>query len=79
MKLHVEGTPELTDWIKDNVPAGGTVGFDGRTVSVKDGRRYMEVFGAEGISIESSMDLVGEIWNDRPALSVKPCFYLEEK
>ena len=42
MKLHVEGTPELTDWIISNVPAGGTVGFDGRTVSVQDGRVYME-------------------------------------
>ncbi|MBR4091300.1 MAG: aminopeptidase P family N-terminal domain-containing protein, partial [Mogibacterium sp.] len=79
MKLHVEGTPELTDWIISNVPAGGTVGFDGRTVSVQDGREYMEVFGAKGIGVQSSMDLVGEIWTDRPPLSVKPCFYLEEK
>lgn len=79
MKLHVEGTPELTDWIISNVPAGGTVGFDGRTVSVQDGREYMEVFGAKGIGVQSSMDLVGEIWTDRPPLSEKPCFYLEEK
>lgn len=79
MKLHVDGTPAMTDWIISRVPAGGTVGFDGRTVSMQDGREYTDVFGAEGISIQSSMDLVGEIWKDRPALSVKPCFYLEEK
>ncbi len=79
MKIHVEGTPSITDWILSQVPAKGCVGFDGRTVSVGDGRDYRSVFGAKGVSIKSEVDLVGDIWDGRPALSSKPCFFLDEK
>lgn len=79
MKIRVEGTPSITDWIMSQVPEGGAVGFDGRTVSVQDGRDYEKTFGKKGISIKPGVDLVNEIWQDRPALPAKPCFYLEEK
>ena len=79
MKMHVEGTPSITDWVLSQLPSGGCVGFDGRTVSVKDGRGYESAFGEKGIDIKSEYDLVGDIWDDRPQLPSKPCFYLDEK
>ena len=35
MKMRVEGTPSISEWITGKVPAGGTVGVDGRTLSMQ--------------------------------------------
>lgn len=79
MKIRVEGTPSIPEWIIANVPEGGTVGFDGRVIPVSEGREYEKVLADHGINIQCSMDLVDEIWKNRPPLPVKPCFYLDEK
>ena len=78
-KLFVEGVPSLTEWILDKVPEGGKAGFDGRTVSMGAGLEYEREFGSKNISIEYDADLVDEIWDDRPEMTVRPCFYLDEK
>ena len=79
MKMRAEGTPSISDWVTAKVPEGGKAGFDGRTVSVQDGREYEKAFGAKGISIVADTDLVGDVWEDRPPLPLKPCFYLDER
>ena len=79
MKMFVDDTPTTTEWLAQNIPEGGTVAFDGRVLSMGEGQEYEEVLGAKGIRIVYMTDLVNEVWTDRPALSEKPCFYLEEK
>ena len=79
MKLNIAGTPSIPEWVISKLPEGSAVGFDGRTVSVKDGRTYEKEFGAKGIRIEAGIDLIDKVWEDRPEIPVKPCFYLEEK
>ena len=79
MKMFVDDTPSTTEWLAETIPSGGTVAFDGRVLSMGEGQEYEEVLGAKGINIEYMTDLVSDIWEDRPPLSDKPCFYLEEK
>lgn len=79
MKMFVDDTPSTTEWLAEKIPQGGKVAFDGRVLSMGEGQEYEEILGANGISIEYMVDLVDEIWEDRPLLSKKPCFYLEEK
>ena len=79
MKMFVDDTPSTTEWLAQTIPAGGRVGFDGRVLSMGEGQEYEEVLGAKGIDIEYMVDLVDDVWEDRPPLSEKPCFYLEEK
>ena len=79
MKMFVDDTPSTTEWLAETIPAGGKVAFDGRVLSMGEGQEYEEVLGAKGISIEYMVDLVNDVWEDRPPLSEKPCFYLEEK
>ena len=79
MKMFVDDTPSTTEWLAQKIPAGGRVAFDGRVLSMGEGQEFEEVLGAKGIGIEYMTDLVSEVWEDRPALSEKPCFYLEEK
>mgnify|MGYP007007080464 CR=1 FL=1 len=33
----------------------------------------------KNITIEYEVDLIDQIWEDRPTLSKKPCFFLEDK
>lgn len=79
MKMFVGDTPSITEYLTDRVPRGGTVAFDGRVLSMGEGREFEEVLAARQIRIHYSVDLIGDIWEDRPPLSDKPAFFLEEK
>nr|MCR4956590.1 aminopeptidase P family N-terminal domain-containing protein [Lachnospiraceae bacterium] len=79
MKMFVGNTPSVTEYLVDKIPSGGTVGFDGRVLSMGEGQEYEEAFAKKGINIHYSEDLIDEIWTDRPSLSKKPAFFLEEK
>lgn len=78
-KMFEPGVPTTTEWLADNVPAGGTVAFDGRVLSMGEGQEYEDALVSKGINIEYSIDLIDQIWTDRPKLSKKPAFFLEEK
>ncbi len=79
MKMFVGDTPSITEYLTDRVPRGGTVAFDGRVLSMGEGREFEKVLATRQIRIHYSVDLVGDIWEDRPPLSDKPAFFLEEK
>ncbi|MDY6045090.1 MAG: aminopeptidase P family protein [Peptoniphilus sp.] len=75
-KMGQPNVPTVIEYIRDVLPEGGTIGFDGRTVSVADGAEYEGVAEEKEASIVYNMDLVGEFWNDRPPLSEKKAFEL---
>jgi Xaa-Pro aminopeptidase len=79
MKMFVKDTPSISEFLSDCVPRGGTVAFDGRVLSMGEGKEYEAVLSPKQIRIHYLADLIGEIWEDRPALSDKPAFFLEEK
>ena len=79
MKMFVGDTPSITEYLADCIPEGGTVGFDGRVLSMGEGQEYEEALSAKNIQINYSEDLIDAIWEDRPSLSKKPAFFLEEK
>lgn len=79
MKMFVGDTPTVTEYLADTVPSGGTVAFDGRVLSMGEGQEYEDALCEKGININYSEDLIDKVWTDRPALSEKPAFFLEEK
>ena len=79
MKMFVGDTPSVTEFLADAVPEGGTVGFDGRVLAMGEGQEFEDVLSAKNIKIDYSEDLIDQIWEDRPPLSEKPAFFLEEK
>ena len=79
MKMFVGDTPSVTEFLADVVPEGGTVGFDGRVMSMGEGEEFEEALTPKNIKINYSEDLIDEIWEDRPPLSETPAFFLEEK
>ena len=79
MKMFVDDTPSVTEYLAENVPEGGKVAFDGRVLAVDEGKEFEEALSPKNIMIDYSEDLIDQIWEDRPPLSNKPAFFLEEK
>ena len=76
MKMFVDDTPSVTEYLAENVPEGGKVAFDGRVLAVDEGKEFEEALSPKNIMIDYSEDLIDQIWEDRPPLSDKPAFFL---
>lgn len=70
------GVPTISDWLAAHLQAGQVFGFDGRTVSTRQYQAYKKLMDSMHVTIACEMDLVGEIWADRPAMSAEPVFEL---
>lgn len=73
MKMSEEGVPTVFEYLA-SLPEGSVLGMDGRTVSAQAAMYMEKLLDAKGITIEEDMDLVGEIWQDRPALPIAPVY-----
>jgi Xaa-Pro aminopeptidase len=67
-RMGEEGVPTIREFLKEKLPQGGCVGFDGRTVSGSEGREYRKLADEKGGRLSVDEDLVGLIWQDRPPL-----------
>lgn len=74
-----EGVPMMDVYLKSVLKEGENVGFDGRVMPAAMGCDLEAFVAANKGKIIYEMDLVGEIWEDRPALPCDPAFLLEEK
>ena len=79
MKEGVPGTPELADWLADNLPAGAAVGVDAMLFSVGSLRNLRKTLKARDIRLETTFDPIPAIWPDRPALPKCEVFVHDEK
>ncbi|HFG9692677.1 TPA: aminopeptidase P family protein [Clostridioides difficile] len=78
-KMGQEGCPTTDEYLYKNIPEGGTLGFDGRVISAREGATLAEKLSKKGIKIEYQYDLIDSIWPDRPALSDRKAFLLDVK
>ena len=74
-----EGVPVMEDYLKSILKDGENVGFDGRVIPAKMGCGLEAFVNSRGGQVIYDKDLVGEIWEDRPELSMEPAFLLDEK
>lgn len=78
-KMGQEGCPTTDEYLYKNITEGGTLGFDGRVISAREGATLAEKLSKKGIKIEYQYDLIDGIWPDRPALSDSKAFLLDVK
>ncbi|MBR2483955.1 MAG: aminopeptidase P family protein [Oscillospiraceae bacterium] len=76
MKMGESGVAKLTEYLADILAEGKTLGFDGRVVSKSEGESYAKIAAERKAKVVYDLDLVDEIWEDRPALSAEPVFEL---
>lgn len=79
MKMGVENTPSIQEFLAQVIEDGSTIGFDGRTISNYFVMKLEMEMGEKSFNISWQNDLVGEIWSDRPELSKKPVWELDLK
>ncbi len=73
------GVPSIGEFLREEIPQGGVLGFDGRVVSDEVGRELLSALEDKQVSVSDSRDLVGEIWTERPPMSCEPVWILEER
>lgn len=79
MKSGEPGVPTLEAFLKKSLQAEQTLGFDSRCVDARTGRRYHKLVKDLGARLNGQLDLVGEIWPDRPPRSAQPVWALAEE
>ncbi|MDU2686817.1 MAG: aminopeptidase P family protein [Paeniclostridium sordellii] len=78
-KMGEEGVPTTEEYLYEYLKDGKTLGFDGRVICAKEGINLEKKLAKKNIKIVYDYDLVGMIWNDRPALSTAKAFLLDVK
>ncbi len=77
-RMGEKDVPTVEEYLERKLPDGGCLAFDGRVVDGQTGAHLEEMLSKRGIRLFCEVDLVGEIWKDRPALPQGPVWILEE-
>lgn len=62
------------DWLAENMLPGQTVAVDARVLGLSVARQLADALGARGIKLQTSLDLLDEVWRERPGLPAAPVF-----
>lgn len=79
MRSGQEGVPGVLEFLEQALPCKGSLGFDGRTVSAAWWEQAKARLEKKQVRLVGDLDLAGEIWENRPPLSARPVWILEEK
>ena len=78
MKLKIEGTPTIAQWLNSQIVAGGStasteVGIDGWCSSANSVKELMADLRKEGgLTLRTNLDPLKLIWRNRPAIPENP-------
>ena len=78
-KLRIPGAVDYPQWLTEVLESGTKVGIDGFCMSVSDVRNLKNALSPKNITIQEQIDLLGEMWFDRPALPVEKIIRLDTK
>ena len=73
MKLKIEGTPTIAEWIGRECGPGVEVGVDGMVNSTNSVKELITDLRKQGgITLRTNYDPLAQIWHDRPAIPQNP-------
>lgn len=78
-KSGMDGVPSVSEYVEERINEKDCLGFDGRVMSAQDGLEYLYMAEEHGARLNTSEDLIGELWTDRPPFPMSRAFLLEEK
>ena len=68
------GQPGPLEWLAEPAPEGATVCVDGAVLALASARTLESKLKDRGAVLRTDIDLLGEVWLDRPALPVQPVY-----
>jgi Xaa-Pro aminopeptidase len=78
-KMFEEGVPTIYEYLEDKIPQGEKLGFDGKVISSSQGISLSDKLKNKCIEIVHELDLVSEIYENKPCLSRESAFLLDIK
>ena len=78
-KLRIPGAVDYPQWLSEVLEADSKVGIDGFCMSVNDVRNLKNVLSPKSITVQEQIDLLGEMWLDRPAFPMGELMRLDLK
>lgn len=76
-KLRMPGSLDYPEWLSSTLPQKGRVGLDCFCISVVEMKRLKKNIDIKEGKIVENIDLVGDIWLNRPELPNSPLFRIE--
>lgn len=73
------GVPTILDYLNKTLHAGQCIGYDGRTIRASYAGTIKEHLKGKKIKFEETMDLVGDIWENRPPMPAEKIWILEDQ
>ncbi|MFC2096816.1 aminopeptidase P family protein [Bacteroidota bacterium] len=74
IKMKIPHFPCYMDWLGEHISEGSCVGLDGNIFSITDFDRLKNILSKKKISIDSSNDLINNIWTNRPTIPKSQIF-----
>ena len=68
------GQPGPLEWLAEQVPEGATVSVDGAVLALGSARTLESKLKERGAVLRTDIDLLSQVWEDRPALPVQPVY-----
>lgn len=68
------GQPSPLEWLAEQTPEGGVVAVDGAVMAVASARTLGSKLEARGARLRTDIDLLQEVWRDRPSLPNAPIY-----
>ena len=78
-KMGEPGVPTIPEYLKQTMKDGQCLGYDGRTVTDGYARMLKSALSGKEIRFAETLDLVGELWTDRPPFPAHPIWELDER
>ncbi len=75
-KMGEAGVPTILEFLKNKLTKHNCIGFDGRVVSIGFVKSLKQALNNLELKYNYELDLVGDIWKDRPELSHKSVYEL---
>lgn len=74
MKIPGAASMLHVDWLAANLSAGQSAAVDARVLGLAGARLLGDALRAKGVSLRTDLDLLDEVWSERPALPQDPVF-----
>ncbi|MFY9362919.1 MAG: aminopeptidase P family protein [Dysgonamonadaceae bacterium] len=78
-KMGMPETPDMIDWIVEQVGNGGKVGIDGMVYATSEAKALKNKLESKGIELETHFDPFEEGWKDRPEIPKNKIFTLPKE
>jgi Xaa-Pro aminopeptidase len=73
VKIATGAATHHIEWLMRELPAGAVVAVDGQVIGLAAAQALKNGLEASGKTLRTDLDLLAEVWPDRPALPGAPC------